>query len=264
MSKEDIINKMIDISEISKYYDELSNSGIYGIFINKYLMYIGQSTNLFKRFKEHISFIKVPNNEIKYKYLNKYYNKQYNIEFSIAEFCTEELLKERESYYINTLLPFLNTEVPSYNNRNSWIKTVVDYDELFDEKFDEEFYCYINCSRNFVYYNQLVYECDYALHNYKNIKIIYDTKYNSRSSYKKSLDMIKQYSQNRNYKIIEINSKSSKFYELIEQLKNNKVGIINFSNCENNIIKTLKNKLNNVEIINICYNDNPKYYNKYL
>ena len=76
--------------------------------------------------------------------------------------------------------------------------------------------------------------------------------------------MIKQYSQNRNYKIIEINSKSSKFYELIEQLKNNKVGIINFSNCENNIIKTLKNKLNNVEIINICYNDNPKYYNKYL
>ena len=75
--------------------------GIYKIVnnVNKKI-YIGQSININRRFREHKSKLRYD------KHINRYlqnswnkYNEE-NFEFDIVEECTEDLLDDREKYWI--------------------------------------------------------------------------------------------------------------------------------------------------------------------
>ena len=247
---------LLSIDNITKYKENLiDNSGIYGISVNDVLVYIGKSYNLYSRFKQHIKLIHEPNKERKYLLLNKYYTKGYNIDFIVLELCDYERLNELESYYINKYLPFLNHEIPKYKDNKMWIKSIIDFEELHEDKIQDEIYCYINCDRNFDNLLQFKYECDYALCHFEhdNIIILYDTKYESRDSYKKSLNYILKYIEFKNFKVIKFNSKNTKeLYKIIDLLKNKRLGIINFSTINNALIKTFNKELSSeIEYIQI-------------
>lgn len=92
--------------------------GIYGIEVNNKIVYIGQSTNISKRCKQHTYKIIKPfekckkyNNDLIPVYTelrNLFYN-DYYIRFLILERVEDKnKLKEREKYYINKYKPSLN------------------------------------------------------------------------------------------------------------------------------------------------------------
>jgi group I intron endonuclease len=76
-------------------------SAIYAIITDDMRVYIGSSRNVFSRFTNHITSLK--NNHHHNSYLQRYVNKYGidNITLCILEFVDEELLAEKEQYYIN-------------------------------------------------------------------------------------------------------------------------------------------------------------------
>lgn len=89
--------------------------------------YIGQSLNIENRWKEHINNISIKDNSI-YRALRKYGID--NFEFKIIEECTEDMLNERERYWIEYY--------DSYNNGYNMTKggessKKLDYDFLVSQ-----------------------------------------------------------------------------------------------------------------------------------
>lgn len=75
-------------------------SGIYKITINSYYIYIGQSVDIEKRWRQHLS--KLKQNKHCNKKLQNIYNKHpNNIEFEILEECDESELDNKEIYWID-------------------------------------------------------------------------------------------------------------------------------------------------------------------
>ncbi|SJZ50239.1 GIY-YIG nuclease family protein [Clostridium tetani] len=74
--------------------------GVYGIEdVAIGNIYVGQSTDIAKRWSNHSAFLK--NGEHNYVELQKAYNKDCNrIKYTILEECTEEMLTEREDWWI--------------------------------------------------------------------------------------------------------------------------------------------------------------------
>lgn len=82
-------------------------SGIYCIKNkNNEKMYIGYSSNIYRRFYEHKNNLK--NNKHENSYLQKSYNKygEISFEFFIIESCEENEMKEREIFYIEKYSTF--------------------------------------------------------------------------------------------------------------------------------------------------------------
>jgi group I intron endonuclease len=85
----------------------LKCKGIYKIKIND-KEYIGSSCNIGQRLKHHLwslENLKHHNRTMQNLY-NKYGSE--NVYFTIVEQCSDEVLIEREVYYINTLNPYIN------------------------------------------------------------------------------------------------------------------------------------------------------------
>lgn len=85
----------------------MKKCGIYKIAIKENL-YIGSSSNLYRRFWEHSW--KLKNNRHNNQHLQNCFNK-YGKEFfkvEILEYCENNILLEREQFYINLLCPNLN------------------------------------------------------------------------------------------------------------------------------------------------------------
>ncbi len=81
--------------------------GIYKITINN-KFYIGSSNNIKNRLRHHLWSLntKQHHNKTIQNYFNKYgINEVY---FEIVEECTEDILIEREKYYIESLKPYMN------------------------------------------------------------------------------------------------------------------------------------------------------------
>jgi len=68
--------------------------------------YVGQSVDIKKRWADHKTPSKKSRGTVLARALKKYGNE--NFEFSVLEECTEELLNEREMFYIKTLNPIYN------------------------------------------------------------------------------------------------------------------------------------------------------------
>lgn len=87
----------------------MENSGIYCIRnLSTNEIYVGSSSNLKKRKREHFNYLK--NGVHHSRYLQRSYNKtgSYNFVFSVLENCNIDMLIIREQHYIDTLNPRYN------------------------------------------------------------------------------------------------------------------------------------------------------------
>ncbi len=85
--------------------------GIYGIYLEDNLVYVGKSSNLRQRFIQHESHIKTQKSSSKmYKQLHWFYSRDYNIEIKILEKCSisSKVLDDLETKYIQSLKPIYN------------------------------------------------------------------------------------------------------------------------------------------------------------
>lgn len=97
-------------------YDELTNEnqcGIYGIYANNKLVYIGQSTQMETRWKAHTSYIisgriDYGGNMVRQSVLHFLWDNGFNITFKIICVCTPEELDRAEQEYIFLYQPMLN------------------------------------------------------------------------------------------------------------------------------------------------------------
>lgn len=97
----------------------LDKPGIYKITskLDDEKVYIGSSVNLRKRKNHHISDLntKKHKNTILLNYFNKYGIE--NLCFKVVEFCDEEILIEKEQYYIDLYNPYFNIRKVAESNR---------------------------------------------------------------------------------------------------------------------------------------------------
>ena len=87
----------------------LKQSGIYCIInISNNKRYIGSSKNIYQRLQKHRSLLR--NSKHQNSKLQNAWNKslELNFEYYILEYCSEELLENKEQFYINTLNPEYN------------------------------------------------------------------------------------------------------------------------------------------------------------
>lgn len=105
-------------------YPSTNFSGIYGMFVSGKCIYVGQSANIYKRFKAHARHIdnyitNKPDKEkngMKYIYLSKVGQKQ--TEFKVLELCAVEDLNDRELYWMGWYdEPMFNISKKPYKRR---------------------------------------------------------------------------------------------------------------------------------------------------
>ena len=94
---------MIDIHSYS------NDSGIYGIYIDNVLVYIGKTINFHQRFSEHAANIR-HSNTVWYPLIREFDRRGHNIEARIIEKIPIRAMKEKELEYINNLQPVFNTQ----------------------------------------------------------------------------------------------------------------------------------------------------------
>lgn len=104
----------------------IKKSGIYKIqsIVEPEKFYIGSSINIQSRKRQHFSMLKLNKHDA--TYLQNYYNKygRESLVFHIIEECNQEILIQREQYYIDTLKPVFNSRKNAESN--------------FGHKFSEE------------------------------------------------------------------------------------------------------------------------------
>ena len=89
--------------------------GIYVITLESdKVMYVGKSKHIEKRVKEHIEGI--DKGETKMYWL-LHQMELMGVRFWVVEECEEERLSEREAFWIKTLKPVLNTQIPAGGRR---------------------------------------------------------------------------------------------------------------------------------------------------
>lgn len=104
--------------------------GIYGIWHQGTLVYVGKSTNMFHRWVAHKINALEPTardyNTKMYSQLRKAKELGHELQFGLIEETTKANLDARERYYISQYMPALNKKVPS-GCGNGWrFKTVGD------------------------------------------------------------------------------------------------------------------------------------------
>lgn len=87
-------------------------TGIYIIKVNKAIVYVGKSTDVQERLRQHwrSMFDERDKPNGKYGYLYCVYKQHIPITFWLLEECPKEKLNEREKYWIQTLQPVLNSQ----------------------------------------------------------------------------------------------------------------------------------------------------------
>lgn len=93
--------------------------GIYSITINNEVVYVGKSTNILNRWIAHKIHTTWPEsrdyNSIKYSQMRRALELGYNINMAVIEFCTKDIIDDREKYWIRHYNPAFNTYVPSFD-----------------------------------------------------------------------------------------------------------------------------------------------------
>lgn len=99
--------------------------GIYCIYIEDKLVYIGQSKNMLVRLANHLVEIETNQKTHKYIIIREAWQKGLNVRFDVMEYCDKECLGDKEATYIQRLMPPLNYQIPKigepgyYTNRNA-------------------------------------------------------------------------------------------------------------------------------------------------
>ena len=104
-------NPKLNKQSVKKWQN--NTSGVYGIYDNDKVLYVGQSVGINGRFKSHRHCIKCPKSVEKHapESINLYNNlrSHSNVSIRIIEECSREVLLQREQHYIDTLKPLYNT-----------------------------------------------------------------------------------------------------------------------------------------------------------
>ena len=107
--------------------DKYSGWGIYGIYINNKLVYVGKSKDLLARVANHCLLIDgygKPNevNANKYKILRQARDQGYKVRFDVLCYTDqdEDKLGQAEADYIHIFLPKLNTQIPKLWDWRHW------------------------------------------------------------------------------------------------------------------------------------------------
>ena len=90
------------------------SSGIYTITIDRGVVYVGQSKNIYQRCSQHIYNIQnaILNKEKKYELLLAAQLGGHIVDCYYIEYCPQSELDEKESYWIGKLKPCLNILTP--------------------------------------------------------------------------------------------------------------------------------------------------------
>lgn len=127
-----------ELSQDQKIREKYRGAGIYQIYIDDILVYIGKAHNLIERISEHMAEIKYVDSKSanKYKVLAQAQRTGHQITFDVLYYSPftigNDMLDDigyREGEYIRKYLPFLNTQIPKecdykkydYNKRAKYI-----------------------------------------------------------------------------------------------------------------------------------------------
>ena len=86
--------------------------GIYQIFINNTLVYIGQSQSMLDRLASHMYHIENPGKTNKYIQLRRARDNGCKVRFDVLSYCSEDELDKYEGMYIRQYMPPLNYQIP--------------------------------------------------------------------------------------------------------------------------------------------------------
>lgn len=114
--------------------DKYKQSGIYQIFIDNNLVYIGRSQNMIERLASHMYNIDINTKTNKYIQLRRARDAGHKIRFDVLEYCSIDQIPFREAYWIGLKRPPLNMQIPKldrpqeywYNKKAKTIK----YEEI--------------------------------------------------------------------------------------------------------------------------------------
>lgn len=84
-------------------------SGIYTISIDGKIVYVGESSDLWNRAKQHRYNI-LNSNEVWYPLCRKFCERGHNITFKVVEAVEPRLLREKEKQYITVCHPMFNLQ----------------------------------------------------------------------------------------------------------------------------------------------------------
>lgn len=82
-------------------------SGVYTISIDGKIVYVGESSDLWNRAKQHRSNI-LNSNKVWYPLCRKFCERGHNITFKVVEAVEPQLLREKEKQYIAVYHPMFN------------------------------------------------------------------------------------------------------------------------------------------------------------
>lgn len=114
-----------ELSQDQKIREKYRGAGIYQIYIDDILVYIGKAHNLLERISEHIAEIKYVDSKSanKYKVLAQAQRMGHQITFDVLYYSPftsgNEMYDDigfNEGKYIREYLPFLNTQIPNEND----------------------------------------------------------------------------------------------------------------------------------------------------
>lgn len=118
-----------ELSQDQKIREKYRGAGIYQIYIDDILVYIGKAHNLLERIAEHIAEIKYVDSKSanKYKVLAQAQRMGHKVSFDILYYSPftigNDMLDDigyREGEYIRKYLPFLNTQIPKQDNYHNY------------------------------------------------------------------------------------------------------------------------------------------------
>ena len=118
-----------ELSQDQKIREKYRGAGIYQIYIDDILVYIGKAHNLLERISEHITEIKYVDSKSanKYKVLAQAQRMGHQITFDVLYYSPftsgNEMLDDigfNEGKYIREYLPFLNTQIPKQENYHNY------------------------------------------------------------------------------------------------------------------------------------------------
>ena len=118
-----------ELSQDQTIREKYRGAGIYQIYIDDILVYIGKAHNLLERIAEHIAEIKYVDSKSanKYKVLAQAQRTGHQITFDVLYYSPftsgNEMLDDigfNEGKYIREYLPFLNTQIPKQENYHNY------------------------------------------------------------------------------------------------------------------------------------------------
>lgn len=112
------LKELITSASGSKY----DCSGIYCIYIDDKLVYIGKSKNMKNRIASHMYNMEINDKEHKYQILNEAIRTGHTIRFDKIQRCDiVENISDLEGYWIRHYMPPLNTQIPKEENSKKYI-----------------------------------------------------------------------------------------------------------------------------------------------